>query len=90
MGGTCASILKDNEGNEIEYLQIGGIRFPAIKIGKTYNFVQPDFSGYKTPRTAFSARSEYHARPYYGNFHLFFFQKRNIYAESFTQWGKFL
>ena len=71
MGSTCVKHAT-LPGQEVIYLEIGGVKFPAIKMGATYNFVQPDFSGYKTPRTAFSGildvrRESYHNQnlPYY-------------------------
>lgn len=70
MGSACIQHAR-LPGQEVVYLEIGGVKFPAVKMGATYNFVQPDFSGYKTPRTAFSGldmrRESYHNQnlPYY-------------------------
>ena len=70
MGSACVKHAT-LPGKEVVYLEIGGVKFPAVKMGATYNFVQPDFSGYKTPRTAFSGldirRESYHNQnlPYY-------------------------
>ena len=58
MGIGCVKVKKQIQ-HEILYVTVGGIKFPAIQIGGELKFLQqPDFSGFKTPRTALSIFSE--------------------------------
>ena len=65
---SCVETVKNATKLDVIYVQVGGVHFPATKTGNSYNFLQPDFSGIRTPKSAFSNRgsSMYSNRnPYY-------------------------
>ena len=73
LGCSCVKVKKHIEP-EIIYVDFGGFKFPAIHVGSDIKFLhQPDFSGFKTPRTALSVFSDYdptgvHKHTFYNKF----------------------
>lgn len=78
MGAACIKVARQEQPDVI-YVNVGGIKFPAITTGSEYKFVkQPDFTGIKTPYTALSGKASTNSAHSQSNFYSQFFKPQPI------------